>query len=250
MQNIYLVEDDAQIRELVSYTLGSYGYAVYEFEDSLGLEQALTGQELSKQRPDQNKQQPDHGRQRLDPIRQRPDLVILDIMLPGKDGIQILSELRKGEHTKKLPIILLTAKGSELDRVKGLNLGADDYITKPFSILELVARVKALLRRTEPPQDEESLVLGQLTVWPSKRLVLVKDEEIQLSFKEFELLSLLMKHAGIVLDRDRILNAIWGYEYDGENRTVDMHIKTLRQKLGSAGVYIKTVRNVGYKCEA
>jgi two-component system alkaline phosphatase synthesis response regulator PhoP len=224
MQKIFIVEDDDNIRELVAYALSQAGFEVSCFTDGMAFNNALRNQ--------------------------RPDLVLLDIMLPGKDGIELLCEIRKNSKTAKMPVIMMTAKGAEYDRIKGLDLGADDYITKPFSVMELVSRVKAVLRRTsDNTGDSAELHIGEISLSNEKRLVTVSGEEIALTYKEFELLRYLMQNAGRVLDRDRILNAVWGYDYDGENRTVDMHIKTLRQKLGAFGSYIKTIRNVGYKIE-
>ena len=178
-----------------------------------------------------------------------PDLVLLDIMLPEEDGLEILQKLRKKKETKNIPIAMLTAKGSEYDVVKGLDGGADDYIPKPFRMMELVSRVKALLRRggQEQPQDDEEYVLGELYVSKKRHLVKVKGEEVTLTMKEFELLLLFLSNPGIVFSRAQLLDKIWGYQFDGESRTVDVHIRTLRQKLKEAGRYIETVRGIGYK---
>jgi two-component system alkaline phosphatase synthesis response regulator PhoP len=178
-----------------------------------------------------------------------PDLVLLDIMLPEEDGLEILQKLRKKKETKNIPIAMLTAKGSEYDVVKGLDGGADDYIPKPFRMMELVSRVKALLRRggQEQPQDDEEYVLGELYVSKKRHLVKVNGEEVTLTMKEFELLLLFLSNPGIVFSRAQLLDKIWGYQFDGESRTVDVHIRTLRQKLKDAGHYIETVRGIGYK---
>ena len=217
---IYLVEDDNSIRELVAYTLHSAGFRAEGFEKPSAFWHACK--------------------------TQLPDLVLLDLMLPEEDGISILKKLRNDPETRKMPIILLTAKSSEYDKVMGLENGADDYVAKPFSMMELLARVKALLRRVE--KDENTgLTIGDLFVDKTRHEVLVKGEQVTLTLKEFELLCLLMENKGKVLTRDQLLNSIWGYEFDGENRTVDVHIRTLRQKLGSCGEYIETVRGVGYK---
>ena len=217
---IYLVEDDNSIRELVAYTLHSAGFRAEGFEKPSAFWHACK--------------------------TQLPDLVLLDLMLPEEDGISILRKLRNDPETKKMPIILLTAKSSEYDKVMGLENGADDYVAKPFSMMELLARVKALLRRVE--KDENTgLTIGDLFVDKTRHEVSVKGEKVTLTLKEFELLCLLMENKGKVLTRDQLLNSIWGYEFDGENRTVDVHIRTLRQKLGSCGEYIETVRGVGYK---
>ena len=217
---IYLVEDDNSIRELVAYTLQSAGFQAEGFEKPSAFWHAME--------------------------MQLPDFVLLDLMLPEEDGISILKKLRQNADTKKLPIILLTAKSSEYDKVMGLESGADDYVAKPFSMMELLARVKALLRRVDK-EEEMILSAGKLSVNKSRHEVRVKGETITLTLKEFELLCLLMENKGKVLTRDQLLNSIWGYEFDGENRTVDVHIRTLRQKLGRCGEYIETIRGVGYK---
>ena len=217
---IYLVEDDNSIRELVAYTLQSAGFQAEGFEKPSVFWHALESQ--------------------------MPDLVLLDLMLPEEDGISILKKMRQDPKTKKMPIILLTAKSSEYDKVMGLEYGADDYVAKPFSMMELLARVKALLRRVEKDEDN-GMVVGDLSVNKTRHEVLVKGLPVTLTLKEFELLCLLMENKGKVLTRDQLLNSIWGYEFDGENRTVDVHIRTLRQKLGRCGEYIETVRGVGYK---
>ena len=178
-----------------------------------------------------------------------PDLVLLDIMLPDMDGLEIVKKLRSRPDTVRVPIILVTAKTTELDKVKGLDIGADDYLSKPFGVMELISRVKALLRRSRALQDDKQMVLGDITLDSERREVHVGGELCELTFKEFELLKLLMVNAGIVLHRDTIMSDVWGTDYEGESRTLDMHIKTLRQKLGEAGNMIKTVRNVGYKME-
>lgn len=217
---IYLVEDDKSIRELVAYTLESAGFQAEGFEKPSVFWHACE--------------------------KRLPDLVLLDLMLPEEDGIHILKKLRREPKTKKLPIILLTAKSSEFDKVVGLDSGADDYVAKPFGMMELLARVRALLRRVEQP-EEEMLVVGKLCLNRQKYMVTAAKEAVSLTRKEFELLCLLMENRGKVLSRDQLLNSIWGYEFDGENRTVDVHIRTLRQKLGECGEYIETVRGVGYK---
>lgn len=217
---IYLVEDDNSIRELVAYTLQSAGFQAEGFERPSAFWSACQ--------------------------TQLPDLVLLDLMLPEEDGISILKKLRQDSRTKKLPIILLTAKSSEYDKVVGLETGADDYVAKPFGMMELLARVKALLRRVDKDEDTGYSV-GVLSVNKSRHEVKANGVEVTLTLKEFELLCLLLENKGKVLTRDQLLNSIWGYEFDGENRTVDVHIRTLRQKLGSCGEYIETVRGVGYK---
>ena len=182
-------------------------------------------------------------------VEKVPDLVLLDIMLPDMDGLEIVKKLRSRPDTVRVPIILVTAKTTELDKVKGLDIGADDYLTKPFGVMELISRVKALLRRSRALQDDKQMVLGDITLDSERREVHVGGELCELTFKEFELLKLLMVNAGIVLHRDTSMSDVWGTDYEGESRTLDMHIKTLRQKLGEAGNMIKTVRNVGYKME-
>lgn len=218
---IYLVEDDNSIRELVAYTLHSAGFQAEGFEKPSAFWHACE--------------------------TKLPDLVLLDLMLPEEDGISILKKLRQAPHTKKLPIILLTAKSSEYDKIMGLDSGADDYVAKPFSMMELLARVKALLRRTERNEAEVVYSMGSLSVNQTRHEVRVDGAEVTLTLKEFELLCLLMENKGRVLTRDQLLNSIWGYGFDGENSTVDVHIRTLRQKLGKCGEYIETVRGVGYK---
>ncbi len=221
-QMIYLVEDDESIRELVVYTLNSQGMEAEGFEVPSAFWKAVE--------------------------KRVPDLVLLDIMLPEEDGLEILKKLRKRNDTRQLPIAMLTAKGSEYDTVKGLDSGADDYIPKPFRMMELVSRVKALLRRAGHIEEEEQdYTLGCLAVSRQRHQVNVDGEEIVLTLKEFEMLLLLISNPGIVFTRAQLLDKIWGYQFDGESRTVDVHIRTLRQKLGKAGQYIETVRGMGYK---
>jgi len=222
MQRVFIVEDDDSIRDMVLYALSSAGFEADGFADS---EAFYTGLRNGP-----------------------PSLVLLDIMLPGEDGISILKRLRDSGKQKPLPVIMLTAKGSELDRIKGLDLGADDYITKPFSVMEVISRVKAVLRRSDGgPEKPDEIKVGNIALHNGKRAVFVGNQEISLTYKEFELLYYMMINGGIVLSRDRLLDQIWGFDYNGESRTVDMHIKSLRQKLGESGGLIKTVRNVGYK---
>ncbi len=221
--HIYIVEDDKNIREIEMFALKNSGYVVEEFENAKTFFSRIT--------------------------EKVPDLVLLDIMLPDMDGLEIVKKLRNRPDTVRVPIILVTAKTTELDKVKGLDIGADDYLTKPFGVMELISRVKALLRRSRALQDDKQLVFGDITLDSERREVNVDGELCELTFKEFELLKLLMVNAGIVLHRDTIMSDVWGTDYEGESRTLDMHIKTLRQKLGEAGNMIKTVRNVGYKME-
>lgn len=220
---IYVVEDDASIRELVVYTLQSTGFEVNGF---------------------------DNGNDFLTAVKVKtPELVLLDIMLPGQDGISLLKQLRANNTTKKLPVIMVTAKGTEYDKVIGLDSGADDYVSKPFGMMELVSRIKALLRRTKSQDDEKGKVyaVGNLSLDTRKHIVKADGIEILLTFKEFELLYMLMKNEENVLTREQILSSIWNYEFDGETRTVDVHVRTLRQKLGECGNMIETVRGVGYR---
>lgn len=224
MALIYIVEDDVNIREIERYALKNSGFEVQEFECGKELHKAIT--------------------------RQVPNLILLDIMLPNEDGLDILTELRSKKATKKVPIIMVTAKTTELDKVKGLDLGADDYMTKPFGVMELISRVKALLRRTEDIAETSVLTNGEIVIDMDKRSVKVNGSSCELTYKEFELLKMLLLNRGIVLTRDKIMDQVWGFEYEGESRTVDMHIKTLRQKLGTAGSAIKTVRNVGYMIDS
>lgn len=218
---IYLVEDDSSIRELVVYTLNSTGLEAKGFEKPSEFWEAMQDE--------------------------KPSLVMLDLMLPEETGIDVLKKIRENSQTEKLPVIIVTAKSSEYDKINGLESGADDYIAKPFSMMEMVARVKALLRRTESKTEEKEYIIGNLYVSPSKHIVKVDDEEVILTYKEFEMLNLLLENRGIVLTRDQLLNKIWGYSFDGESRTVDVHVRTLRQKLGTAGDIVKTIRGVGYK---
>ena len=218
---IFCVEDDRNIRELVVYTLSSTGMEAEGFEDGEVFFKALA--------------------ERL------PELILLDIMLPGEDGLTILKKLKGNKKTKDIPVIMVTAKGTEYDKVSGLDAGADDYVTKPFGMMELVSRIKAVLRRTKKKEEAEVLKAGPITLNEKKHEVLVDGEHINLTLKEYEMLKRLIHNKGIVLTRDRLLEEIWGYDFDGETRTVDVHIRTLRQKLGSAGEVIETVRGVGYR---
>ncbi|MCL1795261.1 MAG: response regulator transcription factor [Clostridia bacterium] len=222
MSLIYLVEDDENIREMMRYALTASGFDVDAFEQSEPFWRALNAK--------------------------LPALILLDIFLPGEDGLSILRSLRARAGARKLPVIMVSAKGAEMDKVTGLDLGADDYLSKPFSILELISRVKAVLRRSAG-EEEELLRASGIVLDVKRRTASVPHGEIALTFKEFELLSYLMLNQGIVLSRDQIMDRVWGTEYGGESRTVDMHIKTLRQKLGESGKAIGTVRNVGYKVE-
>lgn len=219
---IYIVEDDNNIQEIEEYALKSSGFEVKCFDNAISFQEEIKNE--------------------------LPDLILLDIMLPGEDGLSVLGKLRSNSRTKHLPVIMVTAKVSEIDTVKGLDLGADDYITKPFGVMELISRVKALLRRIQ--SDEESVLsYKNLEIDVVRHVCLANGVQIELTYKEYELLKLFMSNIGIVMSRDSIMNSVWGFDYVGESRTIDMHIKTLRKKLGDAGVYIITVRNVGYKLE-
>ena len=218
---IYIVEDDTDIRELETYALKNSGYDVQSFGESTSFFKAC-GEQI-------------------------PQLVILDVMLPDFDGLSVLEKLRKDSATKSVPVILVTAKDSEMDKVKGLDMGADDYITKPFSVLELISRVRAILRRCSFDVKKDIITLGGIVFDDSKHIVTSEGEVCTLTYKEYELLKYLLKNKGMALTRENIIINVWGYDFEGESRTVDMHITTLRQKLGNCGNLIKTVRNVGYK---
>ena len=220
---IYCVEDDSNIRELVVYTLETTGYKARGFEDGRAFLEALA--------------------------LETPELVLMDIMLPGEDGMELLRRLKSSVKTQNIPVIMMTAKSAEYDKVLGLGSGADDYVTKPFGMMELISRIKAVLRRTEKStiRTEDKIVLNNLTIDARKHEVTVDGNVINLTLKEFELLRRMMKNPNIVLTRDQLLEDIWGYDFDGETRTVDVHVRTLRQKLGDAGGMIETVRGVGYR---
>ena len=217
---IYVLEDDDNIRKLILYTLRTSGFEAEGFERPSAFFQAMA--------------------------TEKPRLVLLDLMLPEEDGLSVLKKLRGGTDTAALPVILLTAKGTEYDKVIGLDSGADDYIPKPFGMLELVSRIKAVLRRAEPAAQEEYQV-GTLYVCPARHIVRAGGQDVKLALKEFELLCTLLRSAGVVLTRDALLSQIWGYSFDGESRTVDVHIRNLRKKLGEAGNCIETVKGIGYK---
>ncbi|AEM78994.1 two-component system, OmpR family, alkaline phosphatase synthesis response regulator PhoP [Thermoanaerobacter thermohydrosulfuricus] len=223
---VLVIEDEIHILELLRYNLEAAGYKVITSENGKeGLDKALEG---------------------------KPDLVILDLMLPDVDGLEICKILKKNDETKNIPIIMLTAKSEEFDKVLGLELGADDYITKPFSVRELLARIKAVLRRTQQPEEEKEGIIkfGDIVIDTGKHLVYKKGKVLELTLKEFELLKLLSQNMGKVLTRDYLLDKVWGYEYAGETRTVDVHIRHLRKKIeddDKSPVYIETVRGIGYK---
>ena len=220
---IWCVDDDDTIRDIEVYTLTQTGFEAKGFSDGISMLEALK--------------------------TEKPELIVLDIMLPEKDGVEVLKEIRSNPETRKTPVIMATAKGTEMDKVQGLDTGADDYLVKPFGVMEMVSRIKAVLRRCEPNVKEEALVIGEITLSDKEHLVTVNGEKVVLTFKEFEILKLFMSNPGIVFSRDKLLSEVWGIDYLGESRTVDMHIKTLRQKLGDAGNLIETVIGVGYKME-
>ena len=220
---IWCVDDDNTIRDIEVYTLTQTGFEAKGFADGISMLEALK--------------------------TEKPELIVLDIMLPGKDGVEVLKEIRSNPETRKIPVIMATAKGTEMDKIQGLDTGADDYLVKPFGVMEMVSRIKAVLRRCEPDGKEEVLSIGEITLSDKEHLVTVNGEKVVLTFKEFEILKLFMQSPGIVFSRDKLLSEVWGIDYLGESRTVDMHIKTLRQKLGDAGSHIETVIGVGYKME-
>ena len=221
---IYCVEDERNIRELLIYTLETTGFSAKGVSNGKEL-RALLKEEL-------------------------PDLILLDIMLPGEDGYSILERLKASQETKNIPVIMVTAKEAEFDKVRGLEAGADDYITKPFGMMEFVARVKAVLRRCSRQEDDKELKCKDLALSVGKHKVCWKGEKIELTRKELELLQYLMENKGLVMTRNQILCHVWGYDFDGETRTVDVHVRTLRQKLGEAGNLVETVRGVGYRIGA
>ncbi len=220
MSMIYIVEDDRNISEIESFSLRNSGYETAVFETAGDFYEALAVK--------------------------IPSLVLLDVMLPDEDGLHIVEKLRKDPQTQKMPIIMVTARGTEMDKVKGLDLGADDYLTKPFGVMELISRVKALLRRSGEAREDRQVTIGDVLLDDERHAVYVDGAQCELTHKEYELLKMLMLRAGIVTGRTEILDQVWGTDFQGESRTLDMHIKTLRQKLGRAGSMIRTVRNVGY----
>ena len=221
MSLIYLLEDDKSIRDFVVYALNNSGMEAEEFSKPIDFWNAL--------------------------MNRQPSLLLLDIMLPDEDGLTILKKIRQKPETKNLPVIMLTAKGTEYDKIFGLDSGADDYVSKPFSVMELLSRIKALLRRADSGEQRKEYQVEGIYICPSKHIVKVNGENITLTLKEFELLFLLIENEGTVFTRDQIFNRIWGYGFDGESRTLDVHIRTLRQKLGACGDIIETVRGIGYK---
>ena len=222
---IWCVEDDASIRDIELYALNFAGFESKGFADGLSAWKALHKEE-------------------------RPELIILDVMLPGMDGIDILTKMKESVELNDIPVIMATAKGQEYDRIKGLDLGADDYIVKPFSVMEMVSRVKAVLRRSNPDRKPNHLKAGDLLIDIDQRMVSIEGERISLTYKEFELLYMFLSHPGRVYTREQLFTKVWNADYMGDSRTIDTHIRTLRQKLDGYGKCIETVRNVGYKWEA
>ena len=221
---IYCVEDESSIRELMLYTLKMAGFAACGFAESGAFWAAMA--------------------------TQKPELILLDIMLPGEDGITVLQKLRAAADTRDIPVIMATAKGTEYDKVSGLDLGADDYLCKPFGMMEMVSRIKAVLRRARPAEEPVALHCGDITLDPSRHSVTAAGQSVLLTLKEYDLLHLLMRSPGQVFTREALLSSVWGADFIGESRTVDVHIGTLRTKLGRCGGQIRTVRGVGYKLEA
>ena len=220
---IWCVDDDNTIRDIEVYALTSTGFEAKGFVDGISLLEALK--------------------------TEKPDLIMLDIMLPGKDGVEVLREIRSNPETQKIPVIMATAKGTEMDKIQGLDMGADDYLVKPFGVMEMISRIKAVLRRCAPEEKEEILAIGEIALNQREHLVTIAGEKVTLTLKEFEILKLFLQNPGIVFSRGELLTQVWGVDYLGESRTVDMHIKTLRQKLGDAGKRIETVIGVGYRME-
>lgn len=220
---IWCVEDDASIRDIEVYTLSSTGFDARGFEDGVSFWSALQ--------------------------TEKPDLVVLDVMLPGVDGIELLQRMKASAELRTIPVVMATAKGAEYDKIRGLDLGADYYLVKPFGVMELVSCVKAVLRRCQPEGDSSVLRSGEVSLDTRAHTVLSGGERVDLTYKEYELLRLFLSHPGTAYTRDRLMELVWGMDYCGESRTVDMHIRTLRQKLGKAGAHITTVRGVGYRWE-
>ena len=220
---VWCVDDDSTIREIEVYTLEQTGFAARGFADGVSMLEALKNE--------------------------IPELIILDIMMPELDGIEVLKKLRSEPLYKDIPVIMATAKGTEMDKIGGLNMGADDYLVKPFGVMEMVARVKAVLRRSVKTVESDGITVGSITLKEKEHKVISDGEKVELTHKEFEILKLFMQNPNMVFSRDKLMSEIWGMDYIGETRTVDMHIKTLRHKLGSAGGQIKTVIGVGYRLE-
>ena len=220
---VWCVEDDATIRDIEVYALQSTGFEARGFKDSASFWEALQSE--------------------------RPQLVVLDVMLPGMDGVELLKKIRASAKFSDLPVIMATAKGTEYEKIQSLDLGADDYIVKPFGVMELISRIKSVLRRCRPAESVSELTMGGIGLHLDERTLTIDGERVQVTYKEFELLRLFMNHPGIAFTRDQLFSNIWGMDYAGETRTVDMHIRTLRQKLGKYGELIETVRHIGYRME-
>lgn len=220
---IWCVEDDSSIRDIELYALNSVGFEAKGFEDGISFWNALKNE--------------------------KPELIVLDVMLPGMDGIEILTKIKESSMHRDIPVILATAKGQEYDRIRGLDLGADDYIVKPFSVMEMVSRVKAVLRRCKPQGTEDVLKTGKLIVNLKEYTVSIDEQRVQLTYKEFELLRLFLSHPGMVYTREQLFSQVWNMDYMGDSRTLDSHIRSLRHKLGEYGKMIETIRNVGYRWE-
>jgi two-component system alkaline phosphatase synthesis response regulator PhoP len=220
---VWCVEDDATIRDIEVYALQSTGFEARGFKDSASFWEALQSE--------------------------RPQLVVLDVMLPGMDGVELLKKIRASAKFSDLPVIMATAKGTEYEKIQSLDLGADDYIVKPFGVMELISRIKSVLRRCRPAASASELTMGGIGLHLDERTLTIDGERVQVTYKEFELLRLFMNHPGIAFTRDQLFSNIWGMDYAGETRTVDMHIRTLRQKLGKYGELIETVRHIGYRME-
>ena len=220
---IWCVDDDNTIRDIEVYTLTQTGFEAKGFSDGISMLEALK--------------------------TEKPELIVLDIMMPGMDGVEVLKEIRSRTDTRKIPVIMATAKGTEMDKIQGLDTGADDYLVKPFGVMEMVSRIKAVLRRCTPEEVTDVISIAEITLNDKEHTVSVTGENVALTFKEFEILKMFMSNPGVAFSREKLLSEVWGIDYLGESRTVDMHIKTLRQKLGESGKRIETVIGVGYRME-
>ena len=220
---IWCVDDDNTIRDIEVYTLTQTGFEAKGFSDGISMLEALK--------------------------TEKPELIVLDIMMPGMDGVEVLKEIRSRTDTRKIPVIMATAKGTEMDKIQGLDTGADDYLVKPFGVMEMVSRIKAVLRRCTPEEVTDVISIAEITLNDKEHTVSVNGENVALTFKEFEILKMFMSNPGVAFSREKLLSEVWGIDYLGESRTVDMHIKTLRQKLGEFGKRIETVIGVGYRME-
>lgn len=220
---IWCVDDDNTIRDIEVYTLTQTGFEAKGFSDGISMLEALK--------------------------TEKPELIVLDIMMPGMDGVEVLKEIRRRTNTRKIPVIMATANGTEMDKIQGLDTGADDYLVKPFGVMEMVSRIKAVLRRCTPEEVTDVISIAEITLNDKEHTVSVNGENVALTFKEFEILKMFMSNPGVAFSREKLLSEVWGIDYLGESRTVDMHIKTLRQKLGESGKRIETVIGVGYRME-